>query len=105
MNATRQEEMFGVQVARYGRKKGKRSPLKLIVLDALRAAGVLGLTVDELEKQLRLPHQSVSARVHELAHAGSIKPAKVDGKPVKRPTRMGRPAVVFVVAGEVTHGS
>ena len=56
------------------------------------AQGPHGATCDELEVALGLKHQTCSARVRDLAKAGSIVNS---GK--KRPTRSGRDAVVYVV--------
>lgn len=63
------------------------------VLKAIRAAGLAGLTSDEVELRTGLPHQTASARVNELHHAGQIRRSGV-----KRPTRSGRRAWVYVAA-------
>ena len=60
------------------------------VLAAIRSAGADGMTCDELEALLRMPHQTCSARVHELAKAEAIYDS---GN--RRKTRSGRAAVVY----------
>ena len=67
--------------------------LRRRVLDAIKAAGTNGATVDELEMTLRMSHQSASARVSELKAAGHV---KVSG--AKRLTRYGKEADVIVTA-------
>jgi len=67
--------------------------LRRRVLDAIKAAGTNGATVDELEMTLRMSHQSTSARVSELKRAGHV---KVSG--AKRFTRYGKEADVIVTA-------
>lgn len=68
--------------------------LRRRVFEAVYLAGPLGMTCDEIEIVTERAHQSVSARVHELARAGLLVNA---GK--RRRTRAGRLAVVFVVQG------
>jgi hypothetical protein len=46
--------------------------LREVVLNAIRDAGADGLSSDEAEVVLAMTHQTVSARVHELARAGAI---------------------------------
>ena len=46
--------------------------LREVVLNTIRDAGAEGLSSDEAEVVLAMPHQTVSARVHELARAGAI---------------------------------
>lgn len=86
-----QEEMFGPRVARYGgRSSRRRPPLKTIILDRLQDSSVGGgLTVDELERLTGRPHQSVSARVHELESVGVLYSCGM------RQTRSGRWASVW----------
>ncbi len=52
-----------------------------------------GITCDEVEVMSGISHQTVSARIRELAKAGRIK----DSGRV-RPTRSGRNAVVWVTS-------
>lgn len=52
-----------------------------------------GATCDEVEQQLRMRHQTASARIRELYRAGDLRDS---GK--RRPTRSGRPAIVWVLA-------
>ena len=54
-----------------------------------------GLTCDGVEQFGGLPHQTVSARMRELALKKLIKKVVVDGKPLKRATRSGRLAFVW----------
>lgn len=51
-----------------------------------------GTTCDNIEKWLRLRHQTASARVWELFHAGRIVDSGKRGR-----TRSGRRAVIYVV--------
>ena len=53
-----------------------------------------GLTCDEIEEASGLKHQTASARIRELAQKGLI-----EDSGDRRPTRSGRNAVVWVVAG------
>ena len=69
-------------------KSGMRERLHGII----KMRGERGLTVDELEIVTGMPHQTVSARVHEMAKLGTI----VDTG--KRPTRSGRNAAVWIAA-------
>ena len=61
------------------------------VLERVRRSGTSGLTCDEAEVSLGLSHQTCSARFRELSKARVI----VDSG-VRRPTRSGRKAVVYV---------
>ncbi len=54
-----------------------------------------GATCDEIEEALNMKHQTASARVNELRHLNRIR-RTLD----TRPTRSGRAAVVYIVAGE-----
>lgn len=58
------------------------------VWDAIHVAA--GLTSDEVEVQLALPHQTVSARIHSLMRRGNLRDS---GR--RRPTRSGRQAIVW----------
>jgi hypothetical protein len=60
------------------------------ILEQLDLAGDRGLTCDQLEQQLVMRHQTASARVHELLHAGFIAPHG------QRRTRSGSLADVMV---------
>lgn len=71
--------------------------LRIMVYDAIRRAGSHGRTDDELEVELGMKHQTVSARRRELyldAHIDHRKTAA--GEWMKRNTRSGRGAFVFV---------
>lgn len=70
------------------------------VLDFITARGMNGATADEVEAALCGRHQTISARVNELARAMAIVPLG------NRKTRSGRSAIVWVaatVAGEPTN--
>lgn len=60
------------------------------------AAG--GLTCDQIEVGMNLTHQTASARIAELARMGHIRPAMQSGRPVRRRTRSGRSARVYIAA-------
>lgn len=73
------------------------SELQKTLYDLIRSAGWEGKTVDELEVVTGRPHQSVSARVHELEN---YKPKPlIERRASKRKTRSGRTAFIFVQAG------
>jgi hypothetical protein len=55
-----------------GSNTPKAQRLREVVLNAIRDAGADGLSSDEAEVALAMMHQTVSARVHELARAGAI---------------------------------
>lgn len=77
------------------RSMRKSSPhYRVMVLGFIAGKGTAGATSDEVQAGLKLSHQNGSARVSELARHGFI----VDSG-VKRPTRSGRKAVVYVIAG------
>ena len=54
-------------------------------------SGKLGMTCDEIERELKLRHQTASARVRDLAQRGVI-----DDSGSRRATSSGRPAIVWV---------
>lgn len=68
------------------------------IIDALFAAGLRGLTCDELEVLLGMRHQTCSARCSELLRDGVIvrKPTGLDGTYMRRPTRTGCQAAVLI---------
>ena len=70
------------------------------VLAAVCAAGTTGKTCDEIEVEFGGRHQSISARLRELALLGHI----VDTGRERR-TRSGRNAVVYVVTPSYIPGS
>ena len=63
-----------------------------LVLGAIREAGEIGMTCDEAEVKLELPHQTVSARFTQLKAKDLI---VWDGN--YRNTRSGRRAAVYVL--------
>ena len=60
------------------------------ITSVYRSDGV-GLTVDQLEQLMNSRHQTVSARVNELRNKGWVRDSGV-----KRPTRSGRSAIVWM---------
>jgi len=64
------------------------------ILEAIRESSD-GLTCEELEERLGIIHRSVTPRVGELTNAGLIK-----NSGLKRPTKSGSTAAVFVVCAE-----
>lgn len=73
------------------------SDLQLRVYNIIRLAGWEGATTDEIEVALERSHQSVSARVHELAN-WKPKPL-IEARAARRKTRAGKPAAIYVLAG------
>lgn len=70
----------------------RRGQIISTILRMLKDAGPQGLTVEDLETLTHLPHQSVSARVHDLHRRGAIAPIGV------RKNRSGRAASTWVAA-------
>jgi hypothetical protein len=64
------------------------------ILDALRRNEEDGLTVDEVEGEFGMLHQTAGARMRGLVLAGLVRDS---GR--RRLTRNGRPAVVWVAGG------
>lgn len=64
------------------------------VLAYIKSQGGNGSTTDQAEVALGMSHQTCSARVHELAKLGAI-----EDSGVRRKTRSGRTARVYVVTG------
>jgi hypothetical protein len=67
-----------------------------ICLDAHRNA-IAGLTDDEVRTITNLPDVEANRRCTDLRNLGLIRWMLVDGEPVHRPTRRGRPARVSVI--------
>lgn len=65
------------------------------VFDLFKLGGWKGLTTDEIEVRLDLTHQCASARVSELWHKHDL----IEPRGVRRKTRAGRPATVYVMKG------
>ncbi len=61
------------------------------VASFIKKRGAMGATSDEIEHEMKLPHQTCSARVHELEKEGRI----IDCGS-RRKTRSGRKAKVFM---------
>jgi len=68
-----------------------RAAQRLSILKIIDAAGPDGMTSDEVEQKLSMPHQSVAARMSELLYQGLVKDS---GR--RRKTRHGRNARVVV---------
>lgn len=71
-------------------RAGKQSDATRIAL-WIRARGAIGATVDEVEHEMPMPHQTAGPRVSDLHRAGTL---VLSGK--TRRTRRGRKARVFV---------
>lgn len=79
--------------------ESRMSDLQKRVYDLIRLAGWEGKTTDEVEAETGLSHQSISARVNELAN---WKPDPlVERRGIRRKTRAGRSAFVYVQRGLV----
>ena len=63
------------------------------VLQAIVARGIGGATCDEIEVELGMRHQTVSARFTKLAQDG-----KIEDTGWRRKTRSGRKAIVWIGA-------
>jgi hypothetical protein len=70
---------------------------RALIYRTIRDAGRLGMTCDEVEVALNMPHQSVSARIGELEQIGMI---QITG--TARYTRYRRRAVVWRAANPDT---
>lgn len=75
----------------------KLSDLQLKVYEQVKLAGWDGKTVDEIEVATGRTHQSISARVNELAN-WKPKPL-IEARAARRKTRAGKPAAIYVLAG------
>ena len=71
-------------------RAGKPAYRILMSLRAAHLRGMVGLTCDQLEQDLHLPHTTCSARVNQLRDEGWI----VDSGE-RRPTRSNQPAIVW----------
>ena len=70
------------------------------ILDSI-ADSKAGLTCDEAERRLGLSHQTCSARFRDLSSCQPPlirKAVNPDGTMIKRPTKSGRKAQVFIVS-------
>jgi DNA polymerase len=70
---------------------GDASQLREFVFSVIHGSGAGGMTCDEVEVDTGMRHQTVSARIRELQQRGRL----VDSAR-RRPTRSGRPAIVWV---------
>lgn len=68
-----------------------RMAQRLAIVKAIEATGAAGMTCDEVETALSLPHQTASARISEMLHQDVIRDT---GR--QRKTRRGRGARVYV---------
>jgi hypothetical protein len=73
------------------------SDLQLAVYNIIRTAGWEGATTDEIEAKLERPHQTISARVNELAN-WKPKPL-IEARAARRKTRAGKPAAIYILEG------
>lgn len=77
--------------------EAKLADKQLKVYDLIRLAGWDGHTTDEIEVKTGFTHQCASARVNELAN---WKPEPlIERRGIRRKTRTGRSADVYVLAG------
>jgi predicted transcriptional regulator len=74
--------------------ESKLSDLQLQVYNVIRTAGWEGATTDEIEVVVKRTHQSVSARVNELAAMKLI-----EARAARRKTRAGKPAAIYILYG------
>jgi hypothetical protein len=73
------------------------SDLQLQVYNMIKTAGWEGCTTDEIEAKLGRTHQSISARVNELAN---MKPKPlIEARAARRKTRAGKPAAIYILYG------
>lgn len=70
--------------------------VEIQVLGLFMDAANFGLTDDEIEQSLGLKHQTVSARRRQLEKKGLVVKMYNHGQRVKRPTRSGRQAGVYI---------
>jgi hypothetical protein len=75
--------------------------LQEMVLNVALSAGTTGITCDEVEVRLDMPHQTASARVHELGKVhvdkdGVERPQMLFDSGARRKTRHGQLATVWV---------
>ena len=75
----------------------KLSDLQLQVYNMVKTAGWEGCTTDEIEAKLGRTHQSISARVNELAN-WKPKPL-IEARAANRKTRAGKGAAIYILAG------
>lgn len=66
------------------------------VLDAVLSEGVKGMTCDEVEVALDMPHQTASARINELMKATDERPELLFDSGARRKTRHGQLATVWI---------
>jgi hypothetical protein len=73
--------------------QGAAPRLRQMVYDHIASTGQHGCTSQEVETALKMAHETISPRVHELKSCGAIADS---GK--RRVTRSGRRATVYVIA-------
>jgi len=66
------------------------------VLDVILSSGVKGMTCDEVEVALDMPHQTASARINELMKPTDERPALLFDSGSRRKTRHGQLATVWI---------
>lgn len=74
--------------------ESRLSDLQLQVYTVIKTAGWEGATTDEIEVIVKRTHQSVSARVNELAEMKLI-----ETRAARRKTRAGKPAAIYILYG------
>jgi len=77
------------------RSKINAAHLRSMVYEMILNAGVHGITADEATEQLGAVHNSIAPRLTELSQRELIKDSTL-----RRQTRMGRRAIVWVASGE-----
>jgi hypothetical protein len=66
------------------------------VLDVILSSGTKGMTCDEVEIALDMPHQTASARINELMKETEERPALLFDSGARRKTRYGQLATVWI---------
>lgn len=73
----------------------RAASMRAQVADEIRRSGIYGATCDEIEIALGMKHQTASARIKDLKDRGAVRDSGV-----RRPTRSGCLAVVYVTPRE-----
>jgi len=74
------------------RLRGIRGGIYSLIYDS----ELVGMTCEQCEIELRLKHQSCSARIRELVLFGLIVIKEIDGEEVTRPGTSGSPQRVYI---------
>ena len=87
----------------FERIKPDRRAVRESIFVAIALRGLDGSTCDEIERALAMSHQTASARVNELHTSGRIIAKRThDGALIKRKTRTGSPAIVWIAPEQPT---